>query len=98
MSSTNDPFLAALQDIERYVEADVKAKNELQSYRSGVQFALFAIVASIKLSPGFDTGVLRQFIRTALDQPPAEFAHDAVFQEPLSLLLDLTADESVAAS
>ncbi|MCY0386531.1 hypothetical protein OVY01_04620 [Robbsia sp. Bb-Pol-6] len=98
MSSTNDPFFNALHDIERYVETDAKALDELQSYRSGVQFALFAIVASIKLSPGFDTGVLRQFIQTAIDNPPAEFARDPVFQEPLSLLLDLTGPAAVEMS
>lgn len=96
MSLIHDPLIRALERIEQHITHD-KAEGAalsaaLQSHRAGMQFAFFAIVSAMKLSPGFDVSMLRQFVQTALDHPPPEFAGNATFQEPLTLLMALTTD------
>ena len=91
--SRNEPLLAALDRIQAYIAENGNATGDLNSHRVGVQFALFAIVSAIKLTPNFDMPMLRQFAQAALDNPPPDFANNAVFREPLTLLLDVTSDD-----
>lgn len=93
---SNQSLSVAIQQIERYLEDQAGAERALQSHRSGVQFALFAVIAAMKLSPEFNVDMLRQFAQTALDNPPQGFERDMVFREPLTLLLALTEPEAVA--
>jgi hypothetical protein len=91
--SRNESLSAALDRIQAYIAENADATGALNSHRVGVQFALFAIVSAIKLSPEFNMPMLRQFAQAALENPPPEFAGDAVFREPLALLLDVTTPE-----
>jgi hypothetical protein len=91
--SRNESLSAALDRIQAYIAENVDATGDLNSHRVGVQFALFAIVSAIKLSPEFNMPMLRQFAQAALENPPPEFAGNAVFREPLALLLDVTAPD-----
>jgi len=91
--SRNESLSAALDRIQAYIAENGDATGDLNSHRVGVQFALFAIVSAIKLSPEFNMPMLRQFAQAALENPPPEFAGNAVFREPLALLLDVTAPD-----
>jgi len=93
--SRNESLSTALDRIQAYIAENGDATGDLNSHRVGVQFALFAIVSAIKLTPDFDMPMLREFAQAALDNPPAEFAGNAVFREPLALLLDVTAEDQI---
>lgn len=95
MSST-ESLSAAISQLEQHLSQQRLAADDLQSHRTGMQFALFAVVAAIKLTPDFNIDMLRQVATMAIDHPPAGFEDNAVFQEPLSLLLELV-DSSEAA-
>lgn len=96
--SRNNPLSLTIEQIERYLDVQADAAGDLRSHRTGMQFALFAIVAAVKLSPDFNIDMLRQFAQTALDSPPEGFEGDAVFSEPLTLLLALTKPDDEADS
>ena len=91
----DDSLSVSLDRIQSYLSENSDATDDLQSHRLGVQFALFAIVSAIKLTPDFNMPMLRQFAQAALDNPPANFAENAIFREPLSLLLAVTSTDEV---
>ncbi len=94
--SRTQSLSAAIAQLEQHLAQQQAAADDLQSHRAGVQFAFFAMVAAIKLTPGFNVDMLRQVATMTIAHPPAGFEGDVVFQEPLSLLLELV-DQSECA-